>query len=151
MNKPNLGSAIANRGSIRGRHWVSLSLIKVSLLSVCNCTKFACYKTAHSIGTLFFSSRWLSILPHLVAMTASLWKLHQTSWCVRYVRLWPTVHTKWHAVGGSTAKPAWMNTRNAPTLVQTAGRWDKASLTSEVSEFQTSVTWGVYPAMSLPP
>ena len=54
-------------------------------------------------------------------------------------------------MGGSTAKPAWMNIRNAPALAQTAGRWDKASLTSEVSEFQTSVTWGVYPAMSLPP
>ena len=50
MSKPNLGSAIAYRGSIRVRHWVSLSFIKVSLLSVCNFPKvelFACYKTAH--------------------------------------------------------------------------------------------------------
>ena len=137
MSKPNLGSAIANRGSIRVRHWVSLSFIKVSLLSVCNCTKvelFACYKTAHSIWTLFFSGRWLPIPPHLVAMTASLWRHHQISWCVRYVRLWPAVHTKWHAVGGSTAKSVWMSTRNTPELAQTAEKLNwTTSLTLEVS------------------
>ena len=50
MSKPNFGSAIANRGSIRGRHWVSLSLIKVSPLSVCNFLKFACY-TVHDYSS----------------------------------------------------------------------------------------------------
>ena len=75
--------------------------------------------------------RWLPIL-----MTASLWRHHQTNWCVRSAFMYLPPHTKWHAVGESTANPVWMNTRNAPTLAQTAGKEDRTSLTPEVRELQ---------------
>ena len=81
------------------------------------------------------ANRWLPTLPTLVAMTASLWTHHQTSWCVKSAFLYLVLHTKWHAVGESTAKPAWMNTRDTLILAQTVGREDRTSLTPEVSEF----------------
>ena len=43
------------------------------------------------------------------------------------------VHTKWHAVRGSTAKLAWMNTKSTPRLAQTARELERTLLIKEVS------------------
>jgi len=82
------------------------------------------------------ANRWLPMLPTLVDMTSSLWTHHQTNWCVRSAFLYLVLPTKWHAVGGSTAKPAWINTRNAPGLAQTAGKEGRTFPTPEASELQ---------------
>ena len=80
--------------------------------------------------------RWLQLLKRRVDMTAILWRHRQTDWFVRSAFMWPALHTKWPAVGQSIAKPAWMNTRNAPALAQIAGKEDSTSLTPEMSELQ---------------
>ena len=82
------------------------------------------------------ANRWLPTLQTLVNMTISLWRHHQTNWCVRSAFLYLVLPTKWHAVGESTAKPVWMNTRNAPPSAQTAGKGDRTFLTPEASELQ---------------
>ena len=47
-----------------------------------------------------------------------------------------------HAVGGFTAKPAWMNTRNTSALAQTAGKEGRTLLISEVSRIQLHLRKG---------
>ena len=98
---------------------------QVSLLADIQCS---CYFRLKSL-----CDRWLSTL---VDMTACLWSRHQTSWSVKSAFLWPAVHTKWHAVGGSTVITAWMNIRNTPAFAQTVGNEDRTLLISEVSRIQ---------------
>ena len=79
---------------------------------------------------------WVLGLPRLEDMAANLWTHHQTSWSVRSAFMYPLPYTKGHAVGGSLAKPAWMNIRNTPELAQTVGTLPRmAFLTSEVSAY----------------
>ena len=85
------------------------------------------------LGVIFLLSVACRLL--LVGMTASLWRQHQTNWFVRSAFMWLKFHTKWLAVGGSTAMPAWMNTRGTLSIVQTVGKEDRTSLTPEVSGF----------------
>ena len=97
----------------------------------------------HVVPTL--CNRWLQGLPRLVDISASSCMHHQGSWYVISAFLWLAVHTKWHAVGGSTAKPAWMNIRNTPTFAQTVSKEERTLLIPEVSRIQGVLTlWNEY-------
>ena len=75
-----------------------------------------------------------NFLPYFLKIV-KLWRLS-----TKFYGVWQLfAPISWRAVGGYTAKPAWMNTRNTPALAQTVGKEDRTFLIPEVVDFKCKV------------